>query len=173
MSELPVAFRWDGATMVPFGRFAKTATSRFVAGHVYSFVEEELASSGQSRRHYFACLRTAWLNLPEDIGAQFPTSEILRKHALIRAGYCNSHQIVSASKGEAIRLAAALSAIKDAYAIVTVDGCVVTRLTARSQARRAMKAKEFQASKNAVFEFLAGILGVAPETFSAEGEKGH
>ncbi|MCI0598742.1 MAG: hypothetical protein L0Y60_04345 [Beijerinckiaceae bacterium] len=172
MSELPVAFKWDGNAMVPFGRFAKTATSRFVSGHVYSFVEEELGTSDHSRRHYFACLRSAWLNLPEAISAQFPTSEILRKHALIRTGYCNSHQIVCASKGEAIRLAAALSAIKDAYAIVTIDCCIVTRLTARSQARRAMKVKEFQASKNAVFEFLAGILGVAPETFSVEeGEK--
>ncbi len=169
MRELPVAFKWDGAAMVPFGRFAKIAQSRFTTGHVYSFVEEEFGPSEQSRRHYFACVRNAWLNLPENLGAQFPTAEILRKHALILTGYHNSQHTVCQSTDEAGRLAAALDAIQDVYSIVTINGCVVSRLTAKSQSNRAMKAKEFQQSKEAVFWFLADFLGVAPETIANEG----
>lgn len=168
MSAPPIAFKWTGEAMVPFGRFAKAAQSHLIAGHVYLFAEVENETSEQSRRHYFACIRDAWLNLPEKFGARFPAPEILRKHALIRTGYCNSHQTVCATKGEALRLAAALNAIRDVYAIVTIDGCIVTRLAAKSQSRRAMKAKEFQESKNAVLGFIGDLLGVSPETFSQD-----
>jgi len=152
----PQPFEWTGSEMRPLR--PRQADREFVVGQKYILVENEETSS-PSRRHYFATLRDIWMSLPEDIAQDFQTVEDLRHRALIMTGWCNSKQWVVPTKGEAIRLAAALRDGGE-YAIVNVSGCVVTRLTPKSQAGRAMKHKEFQASKDSVLGWCADLIGV-------------
>ena len=54
----------------------------------------------------------------------------------------------------------------DEYAIVTVSGPVVRKFTAKSQSISAMGKKDFQASKQAVLDFLSGSIGVDTGTLA-------
>ncbi len=72
-------------------------------------------------------------------------------------------QHVQPTAAEAQRLGAILKPY-DAYAVVVVRGNVVTVYTAVSQSKRAMGAKQFQQSKQALMEFVGDLLGVDPET---------
>lgn len=159
MSDAPlIAFEWDGESMVPLTRFRKTCDHHFVVGQRYN-LEERLERSSASHRFYFAAIREAWQSLPERLSEQFPTPERLRKYALIKAGYADSQTFVAASAAQAQRLAAFLRPV-DEFSIVTVDGASVTRWTAKSQSQRAMPKGEFQRSKDAVLEVIAGMLDV-------------
>ena len=165
MSSAPIVFTWDGDAMVPLKRFHNIANAEFVVGEFYrcEVLEER---SIASHRHYFASLKQAWLNLPEDQGERFLTEEHLRKFALIKCGYADQRQQVCSSHAEALRFAAFVKPM-DTYAVVTVDGCVVTVWTAQSQSLKAMKAKKFQKSKQDVLDYVAGLLGVEPDQLSA------
>jgi hypothetical protein len=114
-----------------------------------------------SHKHEFAWLREAWMSLPDDLAERFPTAEHLRKWALIRAGYSDSHTITCASKAEALRVAAFIRPI-DEFAIVVTNEATVTRFTAKSQSRKAMGAADFQRSKTLIMEVIARMLGVEP-----------
>jgi hypothetical protein len=100
-----------------------------------------------------------WHSLPESAAAQFPTSEHLRKFALIKCGYANHRQFVASSKAEALRIAAFVRPT-DEYAVVSVDGNIVNQWTAQSQNMRAMGKQAFQASKEAVLDYIGALLGV-------------
>jgi hypothetical protein len=156
---------WDGESMVPLPRFAKKCDEVFVVGQTYPLEVRE-DRSWKSHGHYFACVNDAWGNLREDLAERFPTPDHLRKWALIKSGYADSRQFVAGSKAEAVRLAAFLKPC-DEYAIVTVSECVVTEWKARSQDLRSMPKKEFQASKDAVLDVLAGMVKVKPEVLAA------
>lgn len=155
----PVAFEWDGEAMKPL--HPKLADKEYVVGERYMLAPFEQRSQ-VSHNHEFAWLHEAWLNLPERHAEQFPSAEHLRKYALIKAGYSDSASHVCNSKAEALRLRAFLEPI-DAFSIVTVNGTVVNRFTARSQSRRAMGAKEFQESKTRIMDVIAQMIGVEPE----------
>ena len=155
----PLAFRWDGEAFVPAGQgWARRADRALVVGQVYNLVEHEERSS-KSHSHYFAMIRESWQSLPEHLIEQFPTPELLRKYALIKAGFADSQTFVAGSRAEALRLATFLRPV-DEFSIVTVEGASVTRWTAKSQNHRAMPKGEFQRSKDAVLEVIAGMLGV-------------
>lgn len=160
MSSLVLPFRWDGEAMIPARNFAKRCDAEFTVGLTYNLepVEERSAAS---HRHYFAAINEAWQNLPENQVERFPTSEHLRKWCLIRAQFAEQRQIVASSKAEALRLAAFVKPI-DSYAVVTVREAVVTVWTAESQSQRAMGKERFQASKTAVLELLALMIGTDP-----------
>ena len=51
----------------------------------------------------------------------------------------------------------------DDFAIVVVTGSVVTRFTAKSQSQRAMGKADFQASKDAVLDLAAQLIGATPQ----------
>jgi hypothetical protein len=170
MSGAPLPCQWDGEHFTPVRRFARLADAEFVVGQIYSLVEEPASTSDLSRRHFFACLRDTWMNLPDDMAQQWPTSEAFRKHCLILTGFANSTQFVCPTKGEAIRTAAALRTVQDEYAIVNIDGCVVTRLTAKSMSRRAMKAKDFQDAKQKIFDYMASLIGVTTDELAKHAE---
>jgi hypothetical protein len=162
MTDAPIRFRWVGDAFVPAApRWAKQCDRQFVIGEEYMLIEEP-AHSDNSRRHYFAALREAWLNLPESVADQYATVEILRKKALIRCGYADEQQFVCTSKVEAARLQAFMLPI-DQYAIVAAKECVVTRYTAKSQSKRAMGNKDFQASKDAVLDYVASLIGTTKD----------
>lgn len=154
----PLAFEWDGDAMVPLN--AKRADAFYTVGERYIMAPVSQRSDA-THKHEFAWLREAWMSLPDDLAERFPTAEHLRKWALIRAGYSDSHTITCASKAEAIRVAAFIRPI-DEFAVVTTNGATVTRFTAKSQSRRAMGAKEFQDSKTKILEVVARMLGVEP-----------
>lgn len=158
MSALP--FLWDGSAMVPARGFAKRCDAEFTIGVVYNLEVVE-ARSAKSHAHYFAAINDAWQNLPEDQTDRFPTSEHLRKWCLIRAGFAEQRQIVAASKAEALRLSAFIKPM-DTYAVVTARDAVVTVWTSESQSMRAMGKERFQASKSAVLEILALMIGTDP-----------
>lgn len=156
----PMPMKWDGAAMVPLQ--PKRAQSFYEVGKSYVLTETKDRSQS-SHNHEFGWLREAWMNLPENmLTERFPTEEHLRKWALIRAGYSDSHTITCSSKAEALRVAAFIRPV-DEFAVVVVTEATVTRYTAKSQSRRAMGAAEFQRSKTLIMEVIAKLLGVPPE----------
>jgi hypothetical protein len=160
----PVAFQWDGEVMKP--AHPGIADREYVVGERYMLAPFEQRSQA-SHSHEFAWLHEAWLNLPERLAAQFPSSEHLRKYALIQVGYSNSQSHVCASRAEALRLAAFIRPI-DEFAVVTVNGNVVNHFTAKSQSRRAMGKAEFQDSKTRIMDFIAAMIGIEPATLARE-----
>lgn len=154
----PVYFQWSGEAMEPLRRFQKLCNEQFVVGEVYQ-LEEIHDRSQNSHRHYFAELHNLWMNIPEGQAERWPSSEHLRKWALIQTGYRDERSIACASKAEAQRVAAFIKPMDD-YAVVVVREAVVIVMTAKSQSVKAMGAKDFQASKTAVLELLSSIVGV-------------
>lgn len=159
----PIACRWDGESFTPLPRLARVADEHFVIGEVYHLIEQA-ERSPKSHRHYFVMIKEAWENLPES-ETRFPTPEHLRKYALIRAGYCDERQVVCASKAEAVRWWPVMQAA-DTYALVVPKGPIVTIYTAKSQSMKAMGAKDFQASKDAVLQIVADLIAVTPALLS-------
>jgi hypothetical protein len=164
----PIACRWDGEAFRPLPRLARLADEHYAIGEVYHLVVEK-ERSPKSHRHYFAMIKEAWENLPED-ELRFPTSEHLRKWALIRAGFCDHKQIVCATKAEAVRWTPVLAAA-DTYAVVVPRGPVVTVYTAKSQSVKAMGAADFQASKDAVLGICAELITVDVAQLGAAAER--
>jgi hypothetical protein len=151
--------RWDGESLTPINQvWASRADKQFVVGEVYS-IEVVEQRSANSHRHYFAALHDIWLSLPEPMHEQFPTSEHLRKYALVRTGYRNTVQHVCASKAEALRLQAAIKSHVE-FEAVTVDGVVVTVHSPKSQDHRSMDKETFQRSKQDVLDWCSDLIGV-------------
>lgn len=162
----PVAFEWDGESMVPVKRFTALADRQYVIGEHYVLTEHH-ERSAVTHRHYFACLREIWLNLPEALGERFPTELHLRKWALIQAGYADHRQLVASSKAEAARLAAFMQP-SDQYAVIVVKNNVVDVFTPQSQSLRAMGKQKFAESKDRTLEVLSKLVGVTPEQIRQE-----
>jgi hypothetical protein len=162
MNAPAIMFTWtDDGTMLPHPRYRRQCDREFVVGENYPFAIAEERSAA-THRHYFACVREAWINLPEDMQERFPTEDHLRKYALVKAGYCDERSIVAASNAEAQRFAAFVKPMDD-FAIVTVALRVVTVRTAKSQSARAMGKQVFQESKQRVLEVLADLLNVSAD----------
>jgi hypothetical protein len=155
----PVNFRWDGEHMVPLERHRKLCDRQYVIGEIYLLVAEEERSM-RSHQHYFASLREAWLNLPENLAERFPTVEHLRKWCLIKCGYSKENKIVCDSPKVAANVAGFIS-VNVAYSVTVVEGNVVTVYTPQSQAVRAMGSKVFQQSKSDVLDLLSSMVGVS------------
>lgn len=167
----PLYYRWDSDVggLIPLPRFAERARKQFQAGETYRMVEEHERSQ-VSHNHFFASVTEAWKQLPHDIADQFPSVEHLRKWALVKAGFADERSIVAGSNEEARRIAAFVRP-SDPYAVITVGGCVVKVFTAKSQSRKAMGQKYFQASKTAVLEIVSGLVGVDVDTLAANAGK--
>lgn len=157
---MTILTQWDGDGFVPLGRHKKQCNADMVVGQVYP-LDIVLERSDASHRHFFASVNEAWLNLPEQLAERFKTSEHLRKHCLIKAGLYEETSIVCSSPGEATRVAAFVQPMDD-YAIVVVNGYVVSRYTAKSQSKQAMGGVVFQQSKTAVLQILSDMIGVTP-----------
>ena len=154
----PIFYQWtDEGVMKPLPRFAKAAEKLFYIGETYrlEILEER---SRETHNHFFACIHEAWINLPEHLAERFPTSTHLRKWCLIKAGYRDERTFVAKSAAQAVELAAFIRPIDD-FALVTVNDCVVSVFTAKSQSVRAMGRKTFQGSKEKVLGILAEMIG--------------
>ena len=156
----PTAFRWTNGAMVP--AHARLAASRFEDGETYLLnVYQE--RSRVSHSHEFAFIAESHKTFSEVLVERFPTPEHLRAHALIRGGFANIEDHVCETKAEAQRWRSRLQS-KDEYSVVIIPtGTTVVRvLTPKSQSYRAMDKAEFQASKDAILNFIAELLGVEP-----------
>lgn len=164
----PIKFHWDGEVMIPASRYwASQCDQHFVVGQTYRMVEEQERSS-QSHRHEFAFIKEAWNSFPDHLLRDYPSPEHLRKHGLIRKGFCTMKQYACPTRAEAERLMATLKDNVDTYALVVLDEDrpVVSVLTAESQSYRAMKKMRFQESKQALMEFIGDLIGVDPATLA-------
>lgn len=153
-----IAAMWDGEHFAPLGRYRKVCDQDFVVGQVYT-LETVLERSGNTHRHFFARVHDLWLTLPEGVAERFPSSEHLRKFALIKAGYADQRSVVCANEHEAWKVASFVAPI-DSYAVVEVTQNIVTIYSAQSQSLKAMDAKRFQQSKTAVLDIISDMLGV-------------
>lgn len=161
MSGAPITATWDGEAFYPASPYwAARADQHFVVGEIYKIVEHRDRSEA-SHNHYFASITNAWNTLPDELLAEYPTPEHLRKKMLIKCGYADERSIVCASKAEAERMAAFVKPM-DAYAVVIFREAVVKVFTAQSQKMKAMGKREFQESKTAVLEAIDKLLGVEP-----------
>ena len=159
---------WDGDAFVPLRGFRLRCDREFVVGqhYVLEAIEERSAAS---HRHYFAAINEAWKNLPERVADRYSSPEHLRKAALIHEGYRDERSIVCASKAEAQRVAAFIRPM-DSYAVVVVREAVVIVYTAQSQSMRAMGKAAFAKSKDAVLDYVAGLIGTPREALNQAGE---
>lgn len=153
---IPLQYQGDGSFLAPRG-FWKRCDKEYVIGETLTW-EVVKARSEASHKHFFACVHDAWSNLPETMAAEFPSSEHLRKWALCKAGFCNMTKIVCADNAAAIAAGALMQAM-DTYAICEVSGRVITVFRAKSQSSRAMGAKDFQDSKEAVLGEISKLIG--------------
>jgi len=153
----PIRFTWNGQAMIP--TMPGVAKRQFNKGETY-LLETVPERSGQSHRHYFACLQDGWLNLPDHLAAHFPDAEHLRAYLLIKCGYYTTRTITCGDRKEALKVAAFVRPIDD-FSIVTTNGNIVQVHTARSQSSRSMRRQEFQASKTKVLDALSEMLGTS------------
>lgn len=160
-----IIFEWTGEEMRPLQRFHNLANGEFVVGEKYRCEVQE-DRSWVSHRHQFAWLHEAWLSLPENVAGRFLNEDQLRRHALIAGGFCDNTSVACATRAEAERWFKVLTA-DNPYCIVKIEGNTLIRFTAQSQARHAMGAKRFQESKQAVLDYVDGLLGVEHDTARA------
>lgn len=162
MTAPPIPMQWTSEGMVPLRQFRRTADQHYVIGEIYAMVEENERSE-VSHRHEFAWLKEAWLNLPEAMADEFPTQEHLRKRALVIAGFYTEQIIDAGTRAAALRVAVGIRARPgEEFSVVSISGSMVVIRAPKSQSRRAMKGPEFQASKIAIMEVIAEMIGVAP-----------
>lgn len=152
-----IIYEWDGEAMRPLSRFHNLCNAEFTIGEKYRCEVQE-DRSWVSHKHQFAWLHESWLSLPEHIAERFRNEEQLRKHALIAGGFCDSTTIVCGTRAEAERWCAILRS-KEPDTVIKINGNVLIQFTAHSQSRHAMDKARFQASKQAVLDYVADLLG--------------
>lgn len=160
----PINLIWNGETFEPANKFwAAKCDQRFVVGQGYAMDQvhqRSLASHG----HYFAELNEVHQSLPDHLEEKFPTVEKMRKHALIRTGYCNTTTHSFSGFGDAKTFEAAINHYSkafraDDYQIVIREGCIVTVYQAMSQDMSSMDKQTFEASKDAVLNWCHSLIG--------------
>jgi len=145
--------------MIPLN--AKAADREYVIGATYRLEHREERSSA-THAHEFAWLAEAWRNLPEHLAEIYASPEHLRKRALIEAGWYTEQIIDCGSNAAALRVGSYLRG-NDGFALIVIRGPLVAVRTARSQSHRAMNRQEFQASKTAIMDVVARLIGVSPD----------
>lgn len=162
-------FIWDEAAGAMVAKWPKLAASRFDNGADYLLAPVEHRSD-QTHKHEFAWIREAWLNLPEALADEYASPEHLRKRALIMAGFYVETILDVGSHAAALRVAQ-FARGEDEYAVAVVRGGVVVVRKAKSQSKRTMDKAEFQASKTAILDIIAGMIGVSSETLNKQDAK--
>lgn len=163
----PLGCVWDGEAFVP--KSPRFADRYYVVGETYMMAPHEERSTA-SHGHYFAALNEGWKNLRENDAERFPTPEHLRKRALVDAGFYDE-EIIDCGTNKIAPVVGAAIRKRDDFAIIYIRDQFVIVRTAKSQSVRAMGKKEFEASKTAVLEIVANMVGVKTETLKQETDK--
>lgn len=167
---------WTGSHFEPDGNLAMAMChDRLGAGQVVN-LDLDPERSKKSHNHQFAFVKTAWDNLPEHLvdAPYAKNTETLRKHALIATGFCDTIMQAAGTENRADRIAAfagRMAANLHGYALVTIEGPVVYCHTPHSQTLKAMGGERFQASKKAILEWLADLIGVPADELAVMGRK--
>lgn len=167
----PVLFTWNGEAMVPSQQALGLCNGQFTVGGTYRLAPVSQRSM-ESHRHYFACVREAFENLPEEHQGKWMTPDELRYHALCQTEFCDTTTFKAASFAEALRFAAQLITIPGFREVTIPKGNrrLVIHKTPWSQAVDAMPGKIFQASKQAVLDILSDMIGVTSAELAREGK---
>lgn len=153
----PLRYMGEGEFKATSAYHARALDKALVVGEVLTWEQIEVRSL-ESHKHFFAAVHDAWLNLPETISTEFPSSEHLRKFCLIKAGFCTVTKIACMTNREAVKLITSVSEM-DGFAVCEVAGNIATVYRAHSQSMKAMGQKKFQESKTAVLEILSAMIG--------------
>ena len=157
----PFTVRWNGEEFEPTGRTRAVAPRLFKPGKEYVLIEYAPRNIN-SHKSFFAECRDVWMALPPHQAERFPDIESLRKHALCRAGFCETvRQIALPSRAEAVRLFRELSGD---YDLATITGNVIVLMKAASMKFHRMDGQTFMQAKRAVQEVLAEVLGETKES---------
>jgi hypothetical protein len=159
--------KWDGEHWTPLPYFKPQATRQLKPGHIYRIELVEIRSK-QSHDHLFACLGVAFDNLPEAHANRWQTPDQLRKWCLCQTAFRDTQEFHAPSHAEAIRLATHFAQLRE-FSVCEIRNNMVLRHTPHSQDYAHMADREFQASKSAVLNVLANILGVPAEDLQREG----
>ena len=154
----PVPFLWNGEVMIPNPRFKLLCVRQYALNDEYILAPPDSGSTA-SQRYYFAALREAWMNLPDEDARRYPSAEHLRKWALCKVGYADERSVVCDTPADARRLAITARAL-DGYAIITVSKNTIRIYTAKSQSAATMSKEERRSSEKAVLDYVAGMIGV-------------
>ena len=169
MSDL-IACRASNGALIPTDRFTARADELFVDGAVY-WVNVEAERTEKSHRHEFAWLKEAWKQIPERLAAEYPTTEHLRKRALIEGGFYDEQVIDAGSEAAALRVMQAVRSFPgECFSMVFIRGRYVFVRRAKSQSKAAMGAADFQRSKTAILEIVSDLIGVTPQTLQRQRE---
>jgi hypothetical protein len=168
VTRAPILYTWSGEAMIPSPRLLARCNEQFEIGHDYRLIEHEERST-RSHNHQFAEIHDAWLNLPEELQAQYPSDEHLRKFALIMTGWSNKRQLVCRSAVEAERFARFMRP-QDEYAVIDVTGNIITEFTAKSQSKRKMSAADFQKSKTDILHYVAAMARTTAQDLKKNAE---
>ena len=151
-------YEGDGVFKAHSDYWVSKADAEYSSGQTYRMVEHQDRSSA-THNHYFASIADAWGSIPDDLLAEYPSAEHLRKKMLVKTGYADERSIVCASRAEALRVAAFIIPI-DSFAVVIVKDAVVRVCTAQSQSHRGMGKQEFAASKERVLNAIHELIGL-------------
>ena len=151
----PLQYLGEGQFQATRGH-GKRLDKDLVIGEILTWAEVKSRSMA-SHNHFFAQVEDSWANLPERFALDFPNAETLRKHALIKTGFCTMQRIVWRDNSEAISACTLVSSM-GTYAICDVSGSVVTVWKPESQSMKAMGGKRFQESKSAVLDFISTLI---------------
>ena len=122
-------------------------------------LSSDIFSADEMRKRFFATIRDVHANLPDDLRRRWPSSENLRKEALIAAGWCDTMTVATGSKAAAPGVAAAFK-IKDRYCIVDVKGSVLMVHTARSISRSACLRPQFKEVTQRAYDWIERQTGI-------------
>jgi hypothetical protein len=111
------------------------------------------------RKRFFATIRDVHNNLSDELRERFPSSETLRKQALIAAGWCDTMTVLCGTKAAAPGIAAAFKS-KDPYCVVMVRGDVLQVMTAKSMSRRSLLKPQFVEISQAAYDWIERQTGI-------------
>lgn len=154
-----IAFVWSGREMVPLDRFRPLANRQFQPGKEYALIPHQ-PRSAKAQGLYFKAIEVAWQNMPHQYDGRFPTSEHLRRWALINEGYADEHTMVLDSHEKALEIASLCRSL-DGYAVIRVRGNITTIWAAKSQSPHHMDHDDFQRSVDKVLGRVAHMLGIS------------
>jgi hypothetical protein len=169
MKVEPVAFIYDGRSMVPLDRYRELANRQFRAGTVYALIPHRDRSS-VSHRHMFASIKKGFDNIPEALANRWKSPDHLRKWCLIQEGYADELTHICANVNEAKSTAALIQTI-DEYAVIKRTGNILTIWTAQSQDENHMGHDEFQESKTKILERIASMCGISLEELTKNAKE--
>lgn len=164
-----VAFIWDGRAMIPLDRFRALANRQYRAGQEYVLIDHK-GRSEESHRHYFACIRAGWNNLPEEYADKFPSPEALRKRCLVWEGYADHTEHLCENE-EAIAKMILMVRKLEPYAVMKQEGLLLHIWIPQSQDHASMGHQVFQESKERVLSRIANMCGLSLKELTDNGKE--